>query len=534
MPASAVGTATFWQNPCIARAPPDEPDMSNPHDTVFDSLQPHAERLRQVPIAQLIADDAARPKDFALRVGPLYASFARQHYDRPALDALFEIAEAADLVQAVRRLFDGHLVNVTEGRAALHTALRSDLSDIDHVREASSQARAARVRMAAMVEELLASGVTDVVSVGIGGSDLGPRLVADALADVVGGPRLRVHFVSNVDGNAVRRTLDRLDPAHTAAILISKTFGTQETLLNGTVVRDWLQNDSRVYAVSANVQRAADFGIDEARILPMWDWVGGRYSLWSAVGFPIALAIGMQGFERLLAGAADMDAHVLTTPLRDNVAVWHALTAIWNRNAMHAGSQAVLPYDERLRLLPNYLQQLVMESLGKSARLDGAVLAGHTVPVWWGGAGTDTQHSFFQALHQGTQIVPADFIGVIRADHAHDSNHAALLANLLAQTEAFANGQASDDPHRAYAGNRPSTLLLLDVLTPESLGALIALYEHSVYLQSVLWGINAFDQFGVELGKQVANKLLPALQGDIEADDPVTRALLSEIHARSV
>jgi glucose-6-phosphate isomerase len=534
MPASAAGTATFWQNPRIARAPPDEPDMSNPYDTVFDSLQPHAERLRQVPIAQLIADDAARPKDFALRVGSLYASFARQHYDRPALDALFEIAEAADLVQAVRRLFDGHLVNATEGRAALHTALRSDLSDIDHVREAASQARAARVRMAAMVEELLASGVTDVVSVGIGGSDLGPRLVADALADAVGGPRLRVHFVSNVDGNAVRRTLARLDPAHTAAILISKTFGTQETLLNGTVVRDWLQNDSRVYAVSANVQRAADFGIDEARILPMWDWVGGRYSLWSAVGFPIALAIGMQGFERLLAGAADMDAHVLTTPLRDNVAVWHALTAIWNRNAMHAGSQAVLPYDERLRLLPNYLQQLVMESLGKSARLDGAVLAGHTVPVWWGGAGTDTQHSFFQALHQGTQIVPADFIGVIRADHAHDSNHAALLANLLAQTEAFANGQASDDPHRAYAGNRPSTLLLLDVLTPESLGALIALYEHSVYLQSVLWGINAFDQFGVELGKQVANKLLPALLGDVEADDPVTRALLSEIQRQSV
>lgn len=507
--------------------------MSNPHETVFDSLQPHAERLRQVPISRLIAEDSARPKDFALRVGPLYVNFARQHYDRAALEALFGIAEAADLSSAVRRLFDGHPVNATEGRAALHTALRSDLSEIAHVREASAQARVARTRMAAMVAELIASGVTDVISVGIGGSDLGPRLVADALVDDAGASRLRVHFVSNVDGNAVRRTLSQLDPARTAAILISKTFGTQETLLNGTVVRDWLRDDSRVYAVSANVDRAAQFGIDESRILPMWDWVGGRYSLWSAVGFPIALAIGMAGFERLLAGAAGMDAHVLSTPLRDNVAVWHALTAIWNRNAMHAGAQAVLPYDERLRLLPNYLQQLVMESLGKSARLDGAALAGHTVPVWWGGAGTDTQHSFFQALHQGTQIVPADFIGVIRADHAHESNHTALLANLLAQTEAFANGQASDDPHRAYAGNRPSTLLLLDALTPESLGALIALYEHSVYLQSVLWGINAFDQFGVELGKQVANKLLPALQGEAEADDPVTRALLAEIRKRS-
>ncbi len=507
--------------------------MSNPHDIVFETLPPHAERLRQTSISRLIADDIQRPQTYALRVGPLYASFARQHYDRAALDALFAIAEAADLASAVRRLFDGHLVNATEGRAALHTALRSDLSDVVHVRDASMQARAARMQMATMVDALITSGVTDVVSVGIGGSDLGPRLVADALSDGDGGARLRVHFVSNVDGNAVRRTLSTLDPARTAAILISKTFGTQETLLNGTVVRDWLQNDSRVYAVSANVQRAVDFGIDESRILPMWDWVGGRYSLWSSVGFPIALAIGMDGFERLLAGAADIDAHVLATPLRDNLAVWHALTAIWNRNALHAGSQAVLPYDERLRLLPNYLQQLVMEGLGKSARLDGAALIGHTVPVWWGGAGTDTQHSFFQALHQGTQVVPADFIGVIRADHAHPSNHAALLANLLAQTEAFANGQSRDDPHRAYAGNRPSTLLLLDALTPESLGALIALYEHSVYLQSVLWGINAFDQFGVELGKQVANTLLPALQGNAEAEDPVTRALLVEIRRHS-
>jgi glucose-6-phosphate isomerase len=251
------------------------------------------------------------------------------------------------------------------------------------------------------------------------------------------------------------------------------------------------------------------------------------------VGFPIALAIGMDGFERLLAGAAQMDAHVHGAPLRQNLAVWHALIAIWNRNAERRAAQAALPYDERLRLLPNYLQQLVMESLGKSVRLDGEMLTTDTVPVWWGGAGTDTQHSFFQALHQGTQIVPADFIGVIRADHAHESNHTALLANLLAQTEAFANGRANDDPHRAYVGDRPSTLFLLDALTPESLGALIALYEHSVYLQATLWGINAFDQFGVELGKEVANALLPALRGEGEASDPVTQALLAEIRARS-
>ena len=241
----------------------------------------------------------------------------------------------------------------------------------------------------------------------------------------------------------------------------------------------------------------------------------------------------MANFERLLAGAAAMDAHVLESPLERNLAAWHALVAVWNRNALGAEAQAVLPYDERLKLLPNYLQQLVMESLGKSVRSDGETVSAHTVPLWWGGAGTDAQHSFFQALHQGTQPVPVDFVGVVRGDHAHAGNHAALLANLLAQAEALANGQSSDDPHRVHAGGRPSTLLLLDALTAETLGMLIALYEHSVYLQAVSWGINPFDQFGVELGKQVASRLLPALHGEAEAGDAVTRALLREIRFRS-
>jgi glucose-6-phosphate isomerase len=354
--------------------------------------------------------------------------------------------------------------------------------------------------------------------------------VVDALA--LPGARFRVHFVSNVDGNAVQRVLAGLDPARTVAVVISKTFGTQETLLNGAIVRDWLGNQERLYAVSANAERVAAFGVPPERTLPMWDWVGGRYSLWSAVGFPIALAIGMDRFVELLDGAAAMDAHAAGAPPRSNIAIWHALTAVWNRNALHAATQAVLPYDERLRLLPAYLQQLVMESLGKSVTLAGQAVDGDTVPVWWGGAGTDAQHSFFQALHQGTQVVPADFIGVLQAGHPHARSHAALLANLLAQAEALANGQGGGDPHRRYPGNRPSTLLLLDALTPRALGMLIALYEHSVYLQSVLWGINAFDQFGVELGKQVASRLLPALQGDGEADDPVTRELLRELHER--
>ncbi|GAA5010174.1 glucose-6-phosphate isomerase [Pseudoluteimonas lycopersici] len=495
------------------------------------SLDAHAQRLANASLKDLVAADPARAGDFALRIGLLYASFARQRMDRDALAALFEIARERDFAGALRRLFDGEPVNATEGRAALHTALRGDLSTAAASRDAHAEAVKARLRMAELVAQLEASGVTDIVSIGIGGSDLGPRLAVDALADA--DARFKVHFLSNVDGHAAQRTLAGLDPARTAAILVSKTFGTQETLLNGGIVRDWLGGDERLFAVSANVERATAFGIPAERILPMWDWVGGRYSLWSAVGFPIALAIGMDRFERLLAGAAAMDAHVIEAPVERNLAAWHALVAVWNRNALGAATQAVLPYDERLRLLPNYLQQLVMESLGKSVRSDGGTASAQTVPVWWGGAGTDAQHSFFQALHQGTQRVPADFIGVVRGDHAHAGNRDALLANLLAQTEALANGQSHDDPHRAYPGGRPSTMLLLDALTPETLGMLIAMYEHSVYLQAVSWGINAFDQFGVELGKQVANRLLPALKGEVEAEDAVTRALLEEIRERS-
>ncbi|RZA19356.1 MAG: glucose-6-phosphate isomerase [Lysobacteraceae bacterium] len=498
--------------------------------SLLAGLDAHAQRLAGTSLADLSAGDPKRARDFALRLGPLYANFARQRYDRAALDALFAIAGAIDLAGAMRRLLDGATVNPTEGRAALHTALRGDSSSVQASRDAHAQALAARARMRELIVGLEASAVTDVVSIGIGGSDLGPRLLVDALA--LPGARFRVHFISNVDGNAAQRVLAGLDPKCSAAIVISKTFGTQETLLNGGIVRDWLGDDSRLYAVSTHAQRVAAFGIPPERTLPMWDWVGGRYSLWSAVGFPIALGLGMERFEDVLAGAAAMDAHAADAPLRRNLAAWHALTAVWNRNALQAATQAVLPYDERLRLLPNYLQQLVMESLGKSVQVDGRAVDAATVPVWWGGAGTDTQHSFFQALHQGTQVVPADFIGVLQADHPYAQNHAALLANLLAQTEALANGQDSDDPHRRYPGNRPSTLLLLDALTPHSLGMLVALYEHSVYLQSVLWGINAFDQFGVELGKQVATRLLPALQGEGEVDDAVTRELLRELGQR--
>ena len=495
----------------------------------FDDLQSHAARLSGASIAGLLKDEPGRIEAQALQVGPLYATFARQRYDAQAWDALLALGRERDLAGAFQRLFDGETVNVTEGRAALHTALRGDLSSAPLAREAYRTAAQVRLRMRDLIRALEASEVTDIISVGIGGSDLGPRLVADALRGPLPG-RFRVHFISNVDGAAAQRVLAPLDPARTAAIFISKTFGTQETLLNGAIVRDWLGGSERIYAVSANPGRAAaSFDIAAERVLPMWDWVGGRYSLWSAVGLPIALAIGFDRFAQLLEGAAQFDRHALEAPLESNLAVRHGLAAVWNRNALGLASHAVMTYDQRLALLPAYLQQLVMESLGKRVRLDGSPVAADTVPVWWGGAGTDVQHSFFQALHQGTGIVPADFVGTVRNDDPYVENHEALLSNLLAQTEALANGQDNADPHRAYPGGRPSTTILLDALTPLSLGALLAMYEHSVYVQSVVWGINAFDQFGVELGKQVANTLLPALRGESKASDPVTAALIARL-----
>lgn len=501
---------------------------------LLDQLGPHAARLIHTPIAQVLAADPERSAGFSLRVGPLYATFARQKYDRSALDALFAVAEQADLKQALQRLVDGEMVNVSERRPALHTALRSDLGQSATAQAAQRSANDQLAQMATLVHELEASTVTDVVNVGIGGSDLGPRLAVDAL-HAAGSGRFRVHFLANVDGHALDHLLRTLDPERTAVLLVSKSFRTQETLLNGAVLRDWLgaQGVARLYAVSSRPDAAVAFGVPERQVLAMAETVGGRYSLWSTVGFAIALALGMDGFRALLAGAALMDAHVLGQPLRQNLAVWHALTAIWNRNALGYGSHAVLPYDERLGFLPDYLQQLVMESLGKSVRIDGSAVEHATGPVIWGGVGSSTQHSFFQSLHQGTDTVPADFIGVVRPAHTLAAHHNALLANLLAQTQALASGEDNDDGHRRYPGDRPSTLFLLDQLNPESLGALLALYEHSTYLQSVVWGINAFDQWGVELGKRLADQLLPAVADDAgTATDPVTRAALQEIHAR--
>lgn len=482
-------------------------------------------------VAELNHADPTRAARFDI-AGPcgLAANFSRQRYDDAAVDQLFALAASYNFGAALQRQMGGEIVNPTEQRAALHTALRGQPVHTKVADAAFAQAQQARVQMRALYEQLAGSDVTDIVSIGIGGSDLGPRLAVDALAAEQADRRFRVHFVSNVDGAAMGRLLPTLDPARTAILLISKTFTTQETLLNGEIACAWLQAPERTFAITTNASGAAErFGIASERVLPMWDWVGGRYSMWSAVGLPVLLAIGPDGFDQLLEGAAAMDKHALESEPRSNLTYWHALTAVYNRGVLGLCSHAVLPYDERLKLFPPYLQQLVMESLGKSARLDGSPVVGQTVPVWWGGAGTDSQHSFFQALHQGTQVESMDLIGVLKPAHNYATNHLALLSNLLAQSEAFANGQASTDLHRNYAGNRPNTVIRLPSLTPGTLGTLIALYEHSVYLQSVVWNINPFDQFGVELGKRLANGMLPALRGETESSDPVTAYLVSSI-----
>ncbi len=496
----------------------------------LDALAPHAVRLAETNLAELIQAEPTRAQDFALRLGPLYLSQARQRQDLAAREALFALGRRADFPTALRALFDGDTVNVSEGRPALHTALRSDLGRGPVAGAARRAALDAAQRMEVVASRLEQSSlITDVVNIGIGGSDLGPRLVVDALRHQSSG-RFRLHFIANVDGAAAQALLPTLDPQRTAAVLVSKSFATQETLLNGGILRDWMGSAERLYAVSANVAKAEAFGVASERVLPMFDWVGGRYSLWSTVGLMPRLALGQSGFAALLAGAAAMDAHVLEAPVESNLAAWQALAWVFNRDALGYDSLAVVPYDQRLALLPEFLQQLVMESLGKSVDSQGRRVCRPTVPVLWGGVGSSVQHSFFQALHQGTDTVPMEFIGVRQPDHPHLANHRALLANLLAQAEALANGQSHTDPQRAYAGGRPSTMILLDRLDADSLGRLLALYEHAVYLTARVWGINAFDQFGVELGKRIADGLLPAVSdAAVPVDDPVTRALLGEL-----
>jgi glucose-6-phosphate isomerase len=503
--------------------------MWNEND--WQALTVHAKRCGADTISNILIKEPGRAQAFSKILGPLYFNYARQQIDAEAMADLLVRLERSGIKQQMQDLFAGEKINVSEGRAVLHTALRSNLSDSAVAQSAHQQAMQVLEQITTVLERFRQQGVTDIISVGIGGSDLGPRLVLNALMDF-SNPEFRIHFLSSADGIYLEHFMQMLNPERTAVLLVSKSFNTQETLINGAALKPWLNDPSRVYAITANNSKAEAFDILPDHILSIWDWVGGRFSVWSAVALPVILGIGMANFREFLRGAADMDAHFLHTPLQDNVVAWQALISIWNRNALGYSNQAIIPYDERLEMLPDHLQQVIMESLGKSVQMDGSQCMYASSPVLMGASGNPSQHSFFQYLQQGTGIVPIDFIGVVKSSHCQVQNHQFILANLLAQAQSLANGQRSDDPQKYYPGNRPSTVILMDELTPYALGMLLALYEHSVFVQSKIWGINAFDQWGVELGKEIATSLMPYVQQsrrDTENLDVLTCELLQRM-----
>ena len=436
-------------------------------------------------------------------------------------------------------MFAGEPINVTEGRAVLHTALRAPADATIEVdgRDVVPDVHAVLDAMAAFSERIRADDAfTDVVNIGIGGSDLGPAMAAEAL-EAFGHPRLRTHFVSNIDGTDVHRTLAALDPASTLFIVASKTFGTIETLTNARTARDWLVEalgDDAVrrhfVAVSTNAERVAEFGIDTANMFGFWDWVGGRYSVDAAIGLSLMILIGPDSFREFLAGFRIVDEHFRDAPPAANAPLLLGMIGVLHTDVLGRATKAVLPYAQELARFPAYLQQLDMESNGKRVRLDGTAVDGNTGPIVWGEPGTNGQHAFYQLLHQGTRIVPVDFIGFATPSHPYRHHHDLLMSNLFAQAEALAFGRSNpSEPHRDFPGDRPSTLVLADRLTPSVLGQLIALYEHIVFVQGAYWGINSFDQWGVELGKELANRITPELTGEPAPDlhDAATNAAIA-------
>ena len=508
----------------------------------WQALKAHQTKMSGASITQMFAADPNRFEHLSLQVGELLLDFSKNLVTTETIKLLAGLARERGVGEQMQHMFNGAKINTSENRPVLHTALRDQRPVMVDGADILALILAAREKMREFSDSVRAGRITgrngkkftDVINIGIGGSHLGPALAVRALAPYTD-PALRVHFASNIDGAALHRMLAALDPATTLVIVASKTFTTIETLTNARSVRTWLsaaigerEAVRQFVAVTANVPLATEFGITEEHVFPFWDWVGGRYSLWSAVGLPVALAVGMQRFEEMLAGAAAMDAHFRNAPFEKSMPVLLAMLGIWYNNFFGAVSHAILPYDESLSLLPAYLQQLDMESSGKRVTQTGETVDYDTGAVIWGAPGTDAQHSFFQLLHQGTRLVPADFIGVCQPQHELGNHHAILMANFFAQTSALMDGTAGAGQD-AFPGNRPTNSLLLKQLTPNALGMLIALYEHKVFVQNAIWNTNAFDQPGVELGKRLATGILPELDnGDlVTSHDVSTNGLIN-------
>lgn len=534
--------------------------MSSITDTPqWQALSAHQAALTGQTIKSLFDANPARFDQFSLEAAGLLLDYSKNLVNAQTLELLGGLADQAGLQEAIAAMFDGESINNTENRPALHVALRSPQTRSSY----EEAVHEALNKMDAFVGKVTSwewkgyggSPITDVVNIGIGGSDLGPAMIYTALGHYhLDG--IRCHFVSNVDPSHLEGILENLDPATTLFVIASKSFTTLETSLNAQSARRWFLETNpteadlarHFVAVSANVDKAAAFGIDPENIFPMWDWVGGRYSLWSAIGLPVALGIGMNNFRALLAGGHTMDTHFRDSRPLENLPVLLALLEIWMLNFFKVESRVILPYCQQLHLFPAFLQQLDMESLGKSVLKDGTEVTCETGGLVWGSAGTNGQHSFHQLLHQGTHLVPADFIAVASPDSTNMEQHQQLLANCFAQSQALMNGKSLEEarselinqgkskeeaqalaPHKVIPGNRPSNTIVLDSLTPESLGSLIAAYEHKVYAQSVILGINAFDQWGVELGKVLSGAIYNELSSEGEAIsfDGSTNALIN-------
>ena len=533
----------------------------------FQALQAHHATAVQWHLRDLFAQQPDRFERMHVRAAGLLLDYSKNRLNTDTLDLLLSLARERGVETLREAMFSGEKINFTEQRAVLHTALRAPADDrtaqvdgqpvaqevhavLQHIRAFSERVRSGQWRGYTGRE------ITDIVNIGIGGSFLGPQMVCTALRDYRHA-RLTAHFVSNVDGHDLDEVLSRIDPETTLFIVASKTFTTQETMLNAKSARAWFLQHGKsedlakhFVAVSTNAKEVSAFGIDTENMFPFWDWVGGRYSVWSAIGLPIALLIGYDNFAQFLAGAHAMDRHFREAPLESNMPVIQALVGIWNRNFLDSASLTIAPYHQWLRFFPAYLQQLDMESNGKRITRDGTPVSVQTCPAIWGDVGTNGQHAYFQLLHQGTDITPIDFIAVLKPSHTIAEHQEALLANCFAQSEAFMRGKDADEvradlqaqgvpeaelaaliPHKTFDGNRPSNTLLLPELSPHALGAMIALYEHKTFVQGAIWGINSFDQWGVELGKVLAKTILAELKSGTAPDaarhDASTSALIA-------
>lgn len=528
----------------------------------WKALENHFQNMQSASMKQMFQDDSTRAEKFSIQWNDFLVDFSKNRINDETLNLLVKLADEMQLKSAISSYFEGETINKTEERAVLHTALRApddaivQLDGINVIPEIVD----VRTKIKNFTNEIT-TGIrkgytgkefTDVVNIGIGGSDLGPAMVVEALQYYQN--HLNVHFISNIDGDHVHELFKKINPETTLFVVVSKTFTTQETLTNSETIRKWfLQSASQsdvakhFVAVSTNIQKVTDFGIDANNVFPMWDWVGGRFSLWSAVGLTISLSVGYENFEALLKGANEMDEHFKTADFDQNIPVILALLSIWYNNFFDAESEAIIPYSQYLQKLAPYLQQGIMESNGKSVDRNGEKVNYQTGTIIWGEPGTNSQHAFFQLIHQGTKLIPTDFIGFIKPLYGDMDHHNKLMSNFFAQTEALLNGKTEDQvrleftklnysagkadfltPYKVFEGNKPTNTILIDQLSPKTLGSLVAMYEHKIFVQGVIWNIFSYDQWGVELGKQLASSILMEINsGELSKHDSSTTFLLN-------